>query len=99
MALASPLMDVVGLEPCTPAGTSGALVTQVWKASCQALGPALEQALLSGAGPALQPVVTTLFSCAALSIANQNQPPYPSLRIRAWLEGAGLVSSSDNWGH
>lgn len=52
MALASPSMDV-GLEPCTPAGTSGALVMQVWEASCQALGPALEQALLSGAGLAL----------------------------------------------
>ena len=47
MALASPSMDV-GLEPYTPAGTSGALMTQVWKASCQALRPALEQALLSG---------------------------------------------------
>ena len=43
VALARPSVDV-GLEPYTPAGTSGALVTQVWKASCQALGPALEQA-------------------------------------------------------
>lgn len=68
MALASPWMDM-GLEPYAPAGTSGVLVTQVRKASCQAL--------LSGAGPALWPAAPPCSAALPSALPTKTSPPVP----------------------
>lgn len=90
VALARPSVDVRP-EPYTPAGTSGALVTQVWKASCQALGASTGAGSCLGQDLPRSHHVTALLSYAS-ALPTKTSPLSPSLRIRAWLEG------SEPWG-
>lgn len=95
VALARPSVDV-GLEPYPSRDIRGSVVTQVWKASCQALGPALEQAAV---WDRTCPVACS--HCPAQLRCPQHCQPKPApcppvSESRAWLEGAGLGPSSDN---